>query len=420
MVDIVTESKNYNIDSLANNGSGISFDEGRKIFIPHSLPGEVVRAHITHKSSKYIKASLDLVVKTSPHRIKAACKHFGECGGCSLQHLNEASYLEFKRNLFRHCLSRSGFEDRGFPLKSVGPYQRRRTRVKCKIINKKVIIGYHKACSNNLVNISECFVLSEKILATIQILKLCFLGFSSRFNHQDFEINLTECSNGIDVMIDCALAPEMQELESLSKSLQHPDIIRINWKNKVEISPIAMKTQPIIMVCGREIAIPDDNFLQASELAQNWIIEFINNSISESAYVADLYAGCGIYSCSINAQKIDGFEGSQAMVATAKKQFSHINFIERDLFYNPVTPDELTKYQHIIINPPRNGAGPQINAIAASKLHHVVMVSCNPDSFARDAQILQKSGFKLENAIAIDQFYWSHHLEILAYFIKSS
>ncbi len=88
----------------------------------------------------------------------------------------------------------------------------------------------------------------------------------------------------------------------------------------------------------------------------------------------------------------------------------------RDLFADPLSAEELSHFDGIVINPPRNGALPQVKAIAESGVRKVVMVSCDPATFKRDAKVLLEAGYALTLAVPIDQFYWSRHLELVAVF----
>ena len=93
---------------------------------------------------------------------------------------------------------------------------------------------------------------------------------------------------------------------------------------------------------------------------------------------------------------------------------------KRDLFTTPLSKDELRPYRFVVINPPRAGALEQIKALAGSKCERIVYISCNPESFARDAAILENEGYKLLEVMPVDQFYWSSHLEVVGVFVATA
>ena len=90
----------------------------------------------------------------------------------------------------------------------------------------------------------------------------------------------------------------------------------------------------------------------------------------------------------------------------------------RDLFKLPLTPPELKNYDAVLLDPPRAGASAQVRELAASKIRRIAYVSCNPDSFARDARVLIDAGFRVGTVTPVDQFLWSDHLELMAPFAR--
>ena len=108
---------------------------------------------------------------------------------------------------------------------------------------------------------------------------------------------------------------------------------------------------------------------------------------------------------------------SKAMSAAIKQyNLKNKQVICQDLYRYPVNAEELSKYNLAIIDPPRNGASPQIEEIIRSKIKIVMMISCNVDSFIRDAKLLIKGEYILKELTPIDQFHWNKHLELSAIF----
>jgi 23S rRNA (uracil1939-C5)-methyltransferase len=138
----------------------------------------------------------------------------------------------------------------------------------------------------------------------------------------------------------------------------------------------------------------------------------------------DLFAGIGTYSfCLVPHTHVTAVEGEKSMVeamrnATKKHHLQHFNALQKDLFHHPLSKNELSTYDMIIINPPRPGAKAQTIEVAASNTNKVLMISCNPATFARDAKILKDAGFALRKLTPVDQFVYSAHLELLAEFTR--
>jgi 23S rRNA (uracil1939-C5)-methyltransferase len=138
---------------------------------------------------------------------------------------------------------------------------------------------------------------------------------------------------------------------------------------------------------------------------------------------ADLFAGCGTFAGRLLARgRVDAFESDAAAVRalTMAAAARPLTAQRRDLFRNPVNADEAARYDAVVFDPPRAGAEAQARALAASRVPCVVGVSCNPATFARDARILADGGYRLRAVTVIDQFAWSHHVELVASFAKGA
>ncbi len=164
-------------------------------------------------------------------------------------------------------------------------------------------------------------------------------------------------------------------------------------------------------------------FIQASRKIEEKIIEVIANNINHGDNVLELFAGVGTYSFSIydKVTNITAYEGIKNMVMAAKEvisenQLKNVEYFYRDLFKKPLQSKEVAKYDVAIINPPRDGAKNQIIQISKSRIHKVIMVSCNPITFKRDSKIMLQNGFKISTLLPLDQFYANIHLEMVAVF----
>lgn len=241
-------------------------------------------------------------------------------------------------------------------------------------------------------------------------------------------INITNFDNILDLII------------SVSKKLDREDelkIIDFAKENKVNVSTkingeiyLLFLQQPnFIEINDLKIEMPSDAFIQPSKEGLNIILDFLQKQISaiqSAKKILDLYSGCALYSFALTSQikHSSCFEGSENMIKAIKNNAKNlglstkISAFTRDLYNDPLTCKELNNFDNIIINPPRNGAEPQIINIAKSAVKSVQYISCNPQSLARDAKILIDSKYKLTNITSLDQFYLTNHQEVLTNFIK--
>jgi 23S rRNA (uracil1939-C5)-methyltransferase len=184
-----------------------------------------------------------------------------------------------------------------------------------------------------------------------------------------------------------------------------------------DIRTLANPTTPLMRIANHDVQLPPAAFLQASDAAQVWLTQ-PDCSLTGKGHIADLFCGIGTFSLPLAQHShVHAAESAPDMLA-ALHQVNHprITCEQRDLFTHPLTPAELERFDTIILNPPRAGAQTQVQNIPKSPLKHLIMVSCNPATFSRDAAFLLKNGYEMPFAAALDQFTYSAHLEIIAQF----
>ncbi len=400
------------IEDLTDLGQGFAHYDGKAVFVPFTMKGEEVEAKIVKKIKGVLIAIPQRFIKQNPDRVEAICKHFGNCGGCALQHLNANDYHQFKKQRAMEAIKKAGFgEDILKEVIHAGPYSRRRVAWTV----KQGRLGFFKAQSHFFVPIDECHTITKPLLDVFH----SFPKLESLSPVQD-EVMAVEADTGIDILIKARQEISLRDMETLKNYAESQDIARISWRYK-GIRPII--EQKIVAMKFGEVEVPltSGSFTQPTRKGQEAITQFVLKYLEKYNPILDLFSGIGTYSFPLarNA-KIHAIEGDQEMVesllkATARYGYNNITAEKRDIMQNPFPAMNIKDYEAAVINPPRAGALEQTIEIARARIPHVVMVSCNPATFTRDAKILKDSGYDMKSAIAIDQFPWSSHLEILAY-----
>src|SRR6185437_14675217 len=148
----------------------------------------------------------------------------------------------------------------------------------------------------------------------------------------------------------------------------------------------------------------------------------VSAGVGAAARVADLYAGIGTFTFALAARAaVHAVEGARPAAAAATRAGlgGRVTSERRDLDARPLTAAELAGFDAVVFDPPRAGARMQSAALAAAHVPRVVAVSCNPASFARDARLLVDGGYRLTRVQPIDQFVWSPHVELVAFFERN-
>lgn len=392
---------------------------GKPVFVPKSCAGDVLEVTLTQQTKEFARGQIEKVLEASADRTQAPCPHFADCGGCSLQQLTDQAYRAFKNRVLADALAHAGFG--GFPAEVTFLPAPTRRRVEFKTLHSKtgLKLAYHGLRSHQLVAVDSCLILEPSLQALLAPLTnaLNELPFSESLSG----VSLTVLGKQIDMVLEMsAPAPHSQALTALAQRL---GISRISIQQGKTLHSVPAPTPVSIMLGRYAIALPPRSFLQATDAGHAWLTEFVLTHLQGAKRVADLFCGIGTYSvplsenASVQAFEIQG-EAIATLNAAAKAHSLNLRTQARDLFQQPLSATDLRAYDAVVLNPPRAGAKAQVEEIAASKLSRVVMISCNPASFARDAKTLKNAGFSLTSAAGLDQFVFSPHLEIAAAFTR--
>jgi 23S rRNA (uracil1939-C5)-methyltransferase len=412
------------ITALGAQGDGIAEMAGERLYVPFTVAGDLVRVQPGEKRGEGTAASLVEVIEPGPGRTAPACVHFGICGGCALQHLDDPTYAAFKRDQVVRALAHHGLGDVDVAAPLIVPVRaRRRTRLTARRSGGRILLGYLERGSHRMVGVTECPVILprlEALLPPLRGLLADLLGAKDTLH-----LTLTATDTGIDLLIAGDRPPGLRALQSLAVFAEAQDIARITWESKQGPDPVAVRRPPSIRFGSAPVPLPPGAFLQAAKDSEDWMMGMAREAVGGARHVADLFAGCGTFTA-VLAEKaaVSAYESSGEMIDVCRRGLNHakglhpVTLSRRDLFREPLTVKELGKFDALVIDPPRAGAKAQTETLAASAVPVVAAFSCNPATFARDARAMVDGGYVLETVTPIDQFRWSAHVELAAVFRK--
>ena len=396
------------IESLTHLGLGRASD-GQSL-LPRVLPGEEVE--VTQDGTVRI-------VTPSPDRVAAPCRHFKSCGGCAMQHANDDFVARWKQDIVEKALSARGLSADFRPIATSPAQSRRRAKLSGRRTKKGAMIGFHAKGSDALVEVPDCKLLSPALIASFPALEALTLLACSRKG--EIDLTVTETDHGPDVLIetDKELTPQLRiELPSLANQF---GLSRLEWNDE----PVVTINPPTQDFGGTTVVPPPGAFLQATRHGEAALLAAVEEITAKSSRIVDLFAGCGTFTLPLSKRaEVHAVEGEDAMLKALDRgwregfQLRRVTTETRDLFRRPLEADELRKFDAAVIDPPRAGAEAQIERLAASDIRTIAMVSCNPVTFARDAQTLTKAGFAMPWVQVVDQFRWSPHTEVVASFTR--
>lgn len=440
----MTDPLTVTIDRLGPLGDGIAVhDMGGQdrapVYVAGALPGETVRARPGAKRGDGFAATLEEIVSPSPERVMPPCPHFGTCGGCSVQHLADAAYGDWKRGLVVTALERAG-PGSGLvaPLVRTAPDGRRRAEFAAfrpRTRNAPTYFGFHARGSNHIVNIETCHILRPELVALVPKLRAVMAEIVPPGARWDVHVTLAD--NGVDITIGANHAPGPDASMDLAMFAEREDIARVSWNTPDGMEPVAVRRAPVLDVSGVAVEPPPGVFLQASAEAEAVLAGLVRAGVSGSAVgdannaiegtrIADLYCGLGTFALPLAANgavlhAVDGAADAVGALARAagKAGFGgQVTTDARDLAKRPVPAAELKNFDAVVFDPPRAGAAAQAGELAKSVVPRVVAVSCNPATFARDAATLTAGGYTLERVTPVDQFVWTGHVELVGVFSR--
>lgn len=398
------------IDRLGAQGDGIANTETGPVFVPFTLPGEVVNA-----AREKDRATLMAVLEPSPVRVEPACRHFGECGGCAVQHLDGGAYNDWKRSKVGDALKREGIEADVAATVPCPPASRRRVTFSARRTEKGILLGYNRAHSHTIIDIEECPIAVPGIVGALDRLrKLAALVCGTP---DAFHLTVTETASGLDVAaLGSGKLPENARMLASDFSIRQ-GLSRLSVDGEV----IVESKKPVVQFGEISVSPPPGGFLQAVASAESAMAELVAGHLGKAKKIADLFAGSGAFALRLaRRSETHAVEGDGAALAALDRGFRFASGLKRmtaekrDLFRRPLTFKELNAFDGVVFDPPRAGAEDQSKQIARSEVPLVAAVSCNPVTLARDLKILLAGGYRLKSVTPVDQFLWSPHIEAVA------
>lgn len=392
------------IERLSQTGLGLAEDGSRW---PRVLPGEEIDAE-------------GKIVTPSADRIKAPCRHFRSCGGCSLQHASDQFVADWKVDQVRRALAARGLTPEFSQIETSPPSSRRRAKLSGRRTKSGAIVGFHGRASDMVVSVPECTVLHPRIIALVPTLERITERVASRKG--EISLTVTDTDAGSDVVVEGGSAElNLEMTRDLTELAEAGGLARLTWNGEV----ILTRVDPAVGMGPAQVVPPPGAFLQATVHGQQALTAGVLDGIGAARRVVDLFAGCGTFALPVAEQaEVHAVEGSAEMLTALDRAWRltpglrRVTTEARDLFRRPLLDDEL-RYDAAIVDPPRSGAEAQIAQIAGSGLPVVVMVSCNPVTFARDASVLAQAGFEMGQIRVIDQFRWAAHIELVCVFTRA-
>jgi len=384
---------------IASRGDGVTAD-GRHA--SYAAPGDLVDA--------------DGAIVPGPEHRAPPCVHFPECGGCRLQHVSDKAFADFLADRILWALRAQGISAPAMRTPILSPPMSRRRAV---LAWQDGRLGFNAEGSHRIVDMRECHILRPELFALVAPLRALMhrLGRPSR----RASVSLTFIDQGVDLLIQGVSPDGLQAAEMLSDFAGRHGLARFSTEDGSGPETQWEPEPATVTLGGAPVPFPHGAFLQATADGEAALVDCVREIVGDATAAADLFAGLGTFAFAVESIKFAA-EGArdvvQALQSGAARAGRAIEVSHRDLFRRPLDAAEVSRFDAVVIDPPRAGAKEQVAALASSELARIAMISCNSSTFARDAKMLVDGGYRLDWVQPVGQFRWSTHVELAASFSR--
>ncbi len=411
----MTDSPTYEItlEKLTYGGEAMGrLPDGRAVFVPFGLPGELVRIQLTQQKQNFARGELTEILKASPDRIEAKCKHFTQCGGCHYQNLAYENQLKAKTEILRDQLQRIGkIENPPVQPMVASPLEWNYRNHMQFHLTEEGKPGFINAKGNSVFPIEECHLPEANINNFWHELQ-----FESRMNLERVSLR-----SGQDDELMLVLESDTEETPELEIEADI-SVVHVYEDHSVVI---AGQDHFFVNIFGKDFRVSADSFFQVNtKMAEKMVAHLIPRlPVSQSLTLLDVYCGAGLFSkfFAPHYSKVIGIETSPS--ACEDFGFNLDEFDNVELYEGvaerilPALTEQITQPTHMIVDPPRAGIEKHaLDAILAIKPHVIAYVSCDPSTLARDAAKLINGGYRLQEVTPFDLFPQTYHIESISFF----
>ena len=435
-----------NIEKLSNLGTGLARIDGQVVFVENACPEDKVKIKITKVNKNFANAKVIEIITPSPHRVTPFCPMNNICGSCQMQFIDYDYQLALKKQMVEDAMRTIGNIDTPVNNPIPSPQTKAlRHKIQCPVsqtkVSKKILAGYYKPQSHEIVNIKYCPIQPEICDKVIDFIRNKAPEFNiSGYNEPKHTGDLRHivirhsADNGtllVTLVInDTKLSDKLSSFAKLIFE-EFNDIkgVCINLNSKRTNVILGEKT---ICVCGRDFIyekildktfkIGASTFFQINPKSAENIFKYVKDKISEhkNAAVLDAYAGIATFGIAVSdiSRKVVSVEENKESIEKAKEVLELNNIKNVELHSADTTKYLQTikkKFDITILDPPRKGCTKEsLDETLKHTKEKIIYVSCNPATLARDLKYLIEKGCTVESIQPFDMFCHTFHIENVA------
>jgi 23S rRNA (uracil1939-C5)-methyltransferase len=411
------------IEKAVYRGLGLARHEGRVVFVPRGLPGDRFRVRVASASRGFLRVTPLARLADGPGRRPSPCSVSDRCGGCAYQDLDYREQLALKEGVLRESLARAGAPYEGEILVTPSPEEGWRTRASLHLAHGPggLRVGLHEEGTHRLVEFDPCLQLSRAMNASVQAMKRA-LGARPSLPSRLVTLDLAESPDGGERVGVVSGDLRAEDGPALAAAAAEVDLTGFGfWRERAGHRDfLLVRGDPHVhaRVLGRRLRSHVASFFQANRFLVEDLARAVVEMVPAGGPVLDLYCGVGLFSIPL-AERGDDVRAVEISESAIFDASANGRDLAQARFFRADVREALSRWptgagEHIVLDPPRTGAGREVvAAVAARRPAVVVYVSCDPPTLGRDLADFARLGFRPDRMRAFDMFPNTFHLETL-------
>ncbi len=405
------------IDAVAFGGDGIARQDGKVIFVADSIPGEVLKVTLIEDKERFARGEVSERLQPAPYAKPSPCPYASRCGGCQWLEVPAEQQLMWKKEFIASALQRIGKLEVPADLTvtaspAAGGY---RNRIKIRLLYRKdgrLIPGYFAKGRHEHVAIDACWIAASPLNQVLTV--LASLSLAAPFAERLYEVELQHLADDL-----VTLAVVSEDSGALRKKLKAALTAAGEKSIHVVIPEESDAARLLEEDRGLRYFTYAGQFQQVNLAGNRLLRSWVQNRLLNLGVktVLDLYCGSGNLSLGLAAAgvKIWGLEVSGAAIACAQENLAANDV--KGAMYVRGTADQLPELfpnlavDAVIVDPPRKGMAEALPHVLALGAPHIIYISCDPNTLARDLKLLAAEGYQIETCLGFDFFPQTYHVE---------
>ena len=408
------------IIDMNNLGYGIARIDGMAVFVSGGVTGDLLSVKIIKTAKDYAVAIIDKIILPSGKRTESDCPIFDKCGGCSFRHISREYELELKRNFVVNAFHKNRIDADVLPTVTDGNINGYRNKVQYPI-DRDGTKGYYARHSHRIIPCDSCLLADPMLEDIASFAAVLIKKYKVPAKHL-----YLRCGQKTGQVMVCIVSAENgmngenKFVEEITDRFSR--VVSIVWNTQPEDNNVILgKTVRVLYgddviedeLCDCRFSISSLSFYQVNRGMAELLYREAHRRAADSnpKSVADLYCGAGTIGITLAKSypdiKVYGVEIIPEAIENAKKNAEKNGIKSAEFLCADALTADLDNIDCVIVDPPRKGLSSElVNRFcnASPKMKKIVYVSCNPETLARDAAILIKSGYKMSSVTPFDLF----------------